>query len=81
MDIPCTMNNKIKCTKCNTISLVSELRTGEGNKFPRADKDGASWESTYYYCLFCDDSYAKVFDPGDGNSLVLGANVELVELQ
>lgn len=78
MDTPCTFADNVKCTHCGEISVVAHLETREGQAFPRPDKNGASWRSTYYYCRNCDDKYAKVFDPGDDSGLVLGANVELV---
>ena len=78
MDVPCQETDTIKCTHCNSYSLVGDLRKVRGNKFPVPEKNGSFWQERHYYCPFCDDTYAKVYDRGDDTPLILGANVEIV---
>lgn len=78
-EIPCTKDDKVKCThnNCNKVSVVKDLRSEDGHKLSSADKTARD-QTIYFYCPFCDDPLAKVFDWGNGN-LVLVANVELVK--
>ncbi len=78
-DIPCKKTDTIRCKHCNNLSLVSSLLPVEGYKFPIPSENGKYWTNIHHYCRCCTDKCAKVFDPGDGTGLILGANVELVK--
>lgn len=81
--IICKKTDMFKCTYCGQFSKFEDLVLGQGDRegqtFPKPG--GGIEKSKYYYCSHCNDLHAKVFDPGDGTDLNLGANVELAQDQ
>jgi len=83
-EIPCMPDDMIMCiyvdcdgVSCSTVSLVRDLRKMDGYSFPRPG--GGYDQSVYWYCPSCGDPLAKVYDRGDGQPLILAANVKLVK--
>ncbi len=72
METKVTMDDKIKCPRCGNNILVGELIEidKDGQKFPRADKQGAVWHTNHKYC-WCNPKIPLVYDRGDGTQILV----------
>ena len=73
-DTPVKWTDPIKCHHCCEVTVASQLEAGEVQKV-------LSRDTRHYYCPHCGDLIAKVYDRGDGNPPILGADASVAELQ
>ena len=75
---PCKSDDVVRCTDCGRTNRVADLSAEEGEPIPNS-ATGTNWIPRYFYCA-CDGKHPKVYDPGDGNLLLVHfGRVELVE--
>lgn len=70
MNLRCTINDNITCTRCNRTLRVSRLVAVNGATIPKIGNPKECWQQVFYYCQ-CDLEKPLVYDPGDGDLVVV----------